>query len=73
MLDIRIREQQHEQPVLFGPLLKITTYQLIDWETEQPVDTHHYETMGEAERATYNRLRPYLRQIAAEEAEREES
>jgi hypothetical protein len=70
MLDIRIVEVHHEQPMLFGAPLVITTYRLVDWETEQSVDTRHHDSMGAAERASYAVLRPYLSEVAEQEAER---
>ena len=70
-LDIRITEEYHVQPTLFGPPLVSTVYRLVDWNTEQPVNEERHTSLADAERAMCKLLAPYLSQMAAAYAEQE--
>ena len=70
-LDIRITEEYHVQPTLFGPSLVSTLYRLVDWETEQPVSEERHNSLADAERAMCKLLAPYLSQMATAYAQQE--
>ena len=63
-LDIRIVEEYHVQPTLFGPPLVGIVYRLVDWNTEQPVNEERHNSLADAERALCTLLGPYLSQLA---------
>ncbi len=71
-LDIRLTEEYHVQPTLFGPPLVTVAYRLVDWDTEQPINEERYNSLADAEREMCRVLSPYLSQWAAAHAEQEE-
>ena len=70
-LDIRITEEYHVQPTLFGPPLVTVAYRLVDWKTEQPINEERHTSLADAERALCKLLAPRLSQMAAAYAEQE--
>jgi hypothetical protein len=70
MTDIRIVEEYHVQPTLFGSPLVEIVYHLVDWNTEQPINEERYKSLADAERAICRIVAPHLRQMAFIHAER---
>ena len=68
-LDIRLTEEYHVQPTLFGPPLVSVVYRLVDWDTEQPINEKRYTSLADAERAMCKILSPYLAAYAESEGE----
>lgn len=63
MQDIRIVEEEHIRPVLFGDPIVSTVYRLVDWNTEESLSEKRFETLAKAEQAIQNILIPYWNRV----------